>query len=377
MEWSDVRIFLSVLRSGSYGEAARRLGVSHPTVGRRIKVLEEEAGHTLFRRTADGLVLTDAGDGIVAAAEAMEQFALSMERRLAGNQERLEGVLRIGCAEWFANHVFAPVLMELVGRHPAVVPEVIAGYRLSDLSRRDVDVAFRIVPFTEPDVVQRRLLTMPYGLYGSATTVERMNGDPASVGLVFMNEAQSHFPDVAWLRERFPEARRVFASTSRTVQAHMCLRGAGLAVLPRPLGDAIEGLQRIDAVGPPPGRDIWVGYHRDLRRMDRLREFLDIADGILAAAGLIGSDKAPPSAHEAPELLATPMRHGPKAYEHLCTSDVQIRQCPNNIVLDSLNATARFAGRIGVGTRPPSHEGAPTARTTSRALPGSGPACVL
>ena len=54
MEWSDVRIFLAVMRSGSYGEAARRLGVSHPTVGRRIKVLEAQAHQALFRRTPDG-----------------------------------------------------------------------------------------------------------------------------------------------------------------------------------------------------------------------------------------------------------------------------------------------------------------------------------
>lgn len=127
MEWSDVRVFLAVLRCGSFGEAARRLEVSHPTVGRRIKVLEGAAGQALFRRTAEGLVLTDAGDRIVGVAEAMEQSALSMERRLSGNHERLEGVLRIGCAEWFASHVLAPVFIELVNQHPAVVPEVIAG----------------------------------------------------------------------------------------------------------------------------------------------------------------------------------------------------------------------------------------------------------
>ncbi len=282
MEWSDVRIFLSVLRSGSYGEAARRLGVSHPTIGRRIKVLEEEAGQALFRRTSDGLVLTDAGDGIVRAAEAMEQSALSMERRLLGNHERLEGVLRIGCAEWFASHVLAPVFTELMSQHPGVVPEVIAGYRLSDLARRDVDIAFRIVPFTEPDVVQRRLLTMRYGLYGSPATVQRMADDPASVGLIFMNEAQSHFPDVAWLRERFPEARPTFSSTSRTVQSQMCVRGAGLAVLPRPLGDATAGLLRIEGDESPPSRDVWVGYHQDLKRMDRLRALIELADAMLS-----------------------------------------------------------------------------------------------
>ena len=284
MEWNDVRIFLAVVRSGSFGEAARTLGVSHPTVGRRIKALEDEAEQALFRRTRDGLVLTDAGDGVLALAESMENSALAMERRLAGNHNRLEGILRISSAEWFAGYVLAPVLAELTRRHPAVVPEVIASYRLLDLSRREADVAFRLVPFSEPDIVQRRLMSIPYALYGSADTASALQADPASVGLILMNTAQSHFPDVAWLLDRFPLSRRVFTSTSRAVQAQMCQRGMGIAVLPRPLGDALSGLQRIDMPDRPPSRDIWVGYHRDLRHMDRLRAMLDIADTMLSNA---------------------------------------------------------------------------------------------
>lgn len=284
MEWNDVRIFLAVVRSGSFGEAARTLGVSHPTVGRRIKALEDEAEQALFRRTRDGLVLTDAGDGVLALAESMENSALAMERRLAGNHERLEGMLRISSAEWFAGYVLAPVLAELTHRHPAVLPEVIASYRLLDLSRREADVAFRLVPFSEPDIVQRRLMSIPYGLYGSADTASALQADPASVGLILMNTAQSHFPDVAWLLDRFPSSRRVFTSTSRAVQAQMCLQGMGIAVLPRPLGDALSGLQRIDMPDHPPSRDIWVGYHHDLRHMDRLRAMLDIADTMLSNA---------------------------------------------------------------------------------------------
>ncbi len=284
MEWSDVRIFLAVMRGGSYGEAARLLGVSHPTVGRRIKALEDEAEQALFRRTSEGLVLTDAGDSVLALAESMENSALAMERRLAGNHERLEGILRISSAEWFAGHVLAPVLTELARRHPAVVPEVIGSYRLLNLARREADVAFRLVPFTEPDIVQRRLMSISYGLYGSAESARMMEDDPASVGLILMNTAQSHFPDVAWLLDRFPSSRRVFTSTSRAVQAQMCLRGMGIAVLPRPLGDATSGLQRIDLPDQPPGRDIWVGYHHDLRHMDRLRAMLDIADAMLSQA---------------------------------------------------------------------------------------------
>lgn len=150
-------------------------------------------------------------------AESMEQSALALERRLAGNHDRLEGILRISSAEWFAGHVLAPVLAELTRRHPAVVPELIASYRLLDLSRREADVAFRIVPFSEPDIVQRRLMRMPYGVYASAGTAAALQDDPASVGLILMNTAQSHFPDVAWLLDRFPRSRRVFSSTSRTV----------------------------------------------------------------------------------------------------------------------------------------------------------------
>ncbi|WP_020203412.1 MULTISPECIES: LysR family transcriptional regulator [Cupriavidus] len=282
MEWNDVRIFLAVARGGSFGEAARRLDVSHPTVGRRIKVLEDEAQQPLFRRTKDGLVLTDAGDTVLALAESMEDSALSMERRLAGNHERLEGILRISSADWFAGHVLAPVLVELTRRHPAVVPEVIASYRLLDLSRRETDVAFRIVPFSEPDIVQRRLMRMSYGLYASAETARALQNDPASVGVILMNTAQSHFPDVAWVLDRFPLCRRVFTSTSRTVQAQMCLRGMGIAVLPRPVGDAVSGLRRIETPEPPPARDIWVGYHHDLRHMERLRAMLDIAGRMLS-----------------------------------------------------------------------------------------------
>lgn len=293
MEWNDVRIFLAVVRGGSFGEAARTLGVSHPTVGRRIKALEDEARQPLLRRTRDGLVLTDAGDAVLALAESMENSALAMERRLAGNDERLEGILRISSAEWFASHVLAPVLAELTRRHPAVVPEVIASYRLLNLPRREADVAFRLVPFSEPDIVQRRLMNIPYGLYGSADIGCAVQDDPASVGLILMNTAQSHFPDVAWLLDRFPSSRRVFTSTSRAVQAQMCLNGMGIAVLPRPLGDAVAGLQRIEMPDQPPGRDIWVGYHHDLRHMDRLRAMLDIADAMLASSAMAARHVVP------------------------------------------------------------------------------------
>ncbi|WP_313144736.1 LysR substrate-binding domain-containing protein [Stenotrophomonas sp.] len=108
--------------------------------------------------------------------------------------------------------------------------------------------------------------------------------DPRAARLILMNSAQAHFPDVTWLIETFPQSKPAFTSTSRSVQAQMCARGLGVAVLPRPLGEQIGGLHRIDGFGQPPGRDIWVGYHQDLRQMDQLRALLEIAERLLPNA---------------------------------------------------------------------------------------------
>ena len=277
MDWNDLRVFLAIARTGSLGAAARQLGVSHPTVGRRLNVLEQASGQTFFRRVAHGLVLTDSGEKILHLAQEMERSALAIERHVAGNSDQPEGLLRISSADWFACYVLAPVLAELTRRHPLIVPELIAGHRLFDLSRRDADIAFRIVPFTEPDIVQRRLTTLPYGLYTAANQPFTPSAEGDNVGLILMNTAQAHYPDSLWLQRLYPGARTVFTSSSRTVQAQMCSRGLGVAVLPRVLGDQLSALQLLDAPDQPPGRDIWMGYHQDMRGMDRLRALADLA----------------------------------------------------------------------------------------------------
>jgi molybdate transport repressor ModE-like protein len=277
MDWNDLRVFLAIVRTGSLGAAAKQLGVSHPTVGRRLHVLEQHSGQVFFRRTGQGLVLTDSGEKILRLAEEMERSALSIERHLAGDSDQPEGLLRISSADWFASYVLAPVFSEMSRRYPLIVPEVIAGHRLFDLARRDADIAFRIVPFTEPDIVQRRLTTLPYGLYFAADVPFPLEPDEQTFGLILMSTAQAHYPDVLWLKELFPHAKTVFTSSSRTVQAQMCARGLGAAVLPRALGDQLTGLKRIDVGSAPPGRDIWMGYHHDMRHMDRLRALADLA----------------------------------------------------------------------------------------------------
>ena len=272
MEWSDVRIFLAVARSGTLGGAARSLQTSHPTVGRRLRALEQAIGHTLFQRTADGLVLTDEGHGIVAMAEQMEAGALAMERRLAGQEQDLKGSLRISSTDWFGAYVLSPIVADFSNAYPNVDVEILTGTRRFSLAQREADIAFRSIPFDTADIVQRRIFRLEYGVYIAEEAPDPKYGEGTGCRLII--PSKGHFPDIAWLIESFPNARPVLRSNNRNVQGRMCRQGVGIAVLPRVVGNQIPGIRKLELPTSPPARDVWIGYHRDLRRLQRLRAFI-------------------------------------------------------------------------------------------------------
>jgi len=275
MEWSDLRIFLAIARTGTLGAAARQLGQTQPTMGRRLRALEQAVGQTLFQRTSDGFVLTDEGAAVLAHAERIEEEAIAFERQLAGQGRQLDGLLRISSSDWFGARMLAPLFADFTQRHPQVTIELITDARLFSLARREADLVFRIKPFDEPEVVQRKLMRIDYALYAPAGMAPPQPGDGAGHALVTMDSAFGGLPDALWLQRLLPRAHIAFRSNNRDAQAQACAAGAGLAVLPRPLGDAMPGLQQVDLGEPPPSRDVWLGYHRDLKRLARLRALLD------------------------------------------------------------------------------------------------------
>jgi DNA-binding transcriptional LysR family regulator len=283
MEWSDLRVFLAIAREGTLGAASRKLGQSQPTMGRRLRALEQAVGQTLFQRTGDGFVLTDEGSAVLTHAERMEEEALALQRRLAGHDQRLDGMLRLTSSGWFGVHMLAPVLAEFAEAQPGVVVELLTDGRFFSLSRREADMAFRIHPFDEPEVVSRRLMRIDYAAYiKSGNDLRPQVGDGAGTPLVTMDTAYGNMPDVIWLKRILPDAHIGSRSNSRDVQARLCAEGVGIAVLPQPLGDHFPGLERIDLGEPPPSRDTFVGYHRDLKRLARLRALLDLVIDRLA-----------------------------------------------------------------------------------------------
>ncbi|WP_425994301.1 LysR family transcriptional regulator [Afipia sp. DC4300-2b1] len=277
MDWSDLRIFLAISREGSLGAAARKLGQSQPTMGRRLRALEQSLGQTLFQRTGEGFVLTDEGALVLAHAERMQEDALSLERQIGGKDKQFEGLLRISSSDWFGSHLLAPVLAEFAKLQPRVVVELLTDARFYSLPRREADIVFRIRPFDEPEVISRRLMSIPYGAYlKTGCGFDPRAGDGKGTPLITMDTAFGGMPDAIWLKRILPHAHVVSRSNNRDVQARLCALGGGLAVLPRPLGDTLEGVERIDLGEHPPSRETYVGYHRDLKRLARLRGLLDL-----------------------------------------------------------------------------------------------------
>lgn len=282
LEWSDVRVFLAIARSGTLGAAAKQLGQTQPTMGRRLRALEEGVGHALFQRTRDGFVLTDEGAMVMSFAERMEEEALGFTRALAGQDAHLTGLLRVSSSDWFGVHVLTPVFARFLAQHPGVSLELVTDSRRYNLARREADLVFRITPFDEADVIQRKLMHLEYALYGREDLAAPRAGDGAGHTLISMDSAFGALPDVEWLTRMLPNAKIAFGSNNRGAQARMCAEGGGFAVLPRPLGDTTAGLRRIELGETPPGRDVWLGYHRDLRRVARLRALLDVTIDALA-----------------------------------------------------------------------------------------------
>jgi DNA-binding transcriptional LysR family regulator len=279
LDWDDLRLFLAIARAGTLTAAAGQLRLSQPTAGRRLRSLEEVCGCALFQRTPNGFRLTDEGEAMLRHAERMEEEALALQRQFAGNDGELQGQLRLSSSDWISNMVLSPAVATFCLQHRRVTVEIVADFRLLSLDRREADLVFRLLPFDGPDIVQRRFTHIRYDLFASPAYLERRGAPEASTdgdghSLITMDTQFDAVADVAWLRRRFPRAHFSMRSNSREVQATACLAGAGLAVLPRLVGQQF-GLVRIDVGEPLPGRDIWLGYHADLKRLRRLRALVD------------------------------------------------------------------------------------------------------
>ena len=270
--WDDLRIFLSLARGGTLTTAARALGVSHPTVARRVQALEKQIGARLFERLPDRFVPTAAGEELLADTEAMEKAALSINRRSAGLSDTVSGVVRLSAGEamaaWLARHL--PALRRSLKQ---IEFELSASHTLANLSRREADLLVREQVPDLAGIVARRLGRVAYAIYGHRALGHGAPGrDSPWIGF---DDDHSYMPGQAWLQQLLAGARPAVRGNNWLVLLEAARAGAGFAVLPCYLGDAEPQLQRSGGVLPEVFADQWLLVHRDLRALPRVRAVMD------------------------------------------------------------------------------------------------------
>ncbi len=280
MEWDNIRIFLALVRGGSVRAAAARAGISHATVSRRVDAFEIRMGVKLFDRLPNGFSLTAAGEDLLQAAENIEAEIHSVQRRLVGQDRRLAGGIRVTMVDIFATHLLMAALTEFAELYPDIELEVLIAYETLDLSRREADIAVRLVKNPPDHLIGRRLGTVSNAAYATQAYLDNHDlVDPTSACWIGFGLPK---PFPKWVKQSdYPHlpARGVFDSVLLQLQAARC--GMGIANLPCFLGDPDPDLVRLPPAKPRPGYDLWLLRHRDTRSTARLRVFSEfIADTV-------------------------------------------------------------------------------------------------
>lgn len=273
--WDDLRVFLTLARDGTLSTAAKSLGVSHPTVARRVQALEQQIGARLFDRLPDRFVPTSAGEELLADTEAMEKAALSIQRRSAGLSDTVSGVVRMSAGEAMAVLV-ARHLPWLRARLQHIEFEVVASHTLANLSRREADLLIRERVPELAGIVARKLCRVGYAIYAARKLALEETGLPALVDQPWIgfDDDHSYMPGHQWLHERL--GRRPEIRVNNWLVLHDAVRvGTGLAVLPCYLGDQDSALRRVGGVLPELSTEQWLLVHRDLRALPRVRAVMD------------------------------------------------------------------------------------------------------
>lgn len=295
MNWDDLRIVLAVARHGSHSAAARALGLAQPTIGRRMRGLEESLGAPLFERSALGLKATALGRSLLAEIAPIEERVLAAERIVDSGASRLEGEVRVTASDWLAVRVLPAALADVAARTPELRVDLVAGPGLASLTRNETDIALRPRRFEANGVYQRAIGRVDFALYTSRTYLAK-HGEPtrtnggAGHSFVSMDDDEGAIADVDWLRRTMPRARIAMRANGREPLAALAARGVGVACLPSLVGDAVSGLVKVTSVEGVPARTLWLGVHRDRRALPRVAAVVEaVREHVAATLAPVGA----------------------------------------------------------------------------------------
>ncbi len=287
MDWDKLRVFHAVAEAGSFTHAGEHLNLSQSAVSRQISALEESLQVHLFHRHARGLILTEQGELLFKTAHDVFAKLAMTEARLSESKDRAQGPLTVTTTVAFGSIWLTPRLKEFLEHCPDVDLTVILTDRDLDLSMREADVAIRMLPPRQPDLVQRHLLNMPYRIYAHPDYLAR-HGAPQSPDdlddhalIVFGEGARPPFTNANWLMDlgAGPDRRRRPLLRVNNVYGmyRAVYSGLGLGALPdyinREGGTLVEVLADVEQ--DRPSIDSYFVYPEELRHSKRISVFRD------------------------------------------------------------------------------------------------------
>jgi DNA-binding transcriptional LysR family regulator len=303
-DWNQARAFLATALEGSLSAAARKLRQTQPTLSRQVAALERSLSATLFERVGKRLVLTETGLGLLEHVRAMGEAAGRVSLGASGRSQAIVGQVRISASEVVAAYLLPPIVERLRTLHPELDVHVVASNRLSDLLRREADIAIRHVRPEQPDLIARKVRESSAHLYASTSYLKR-HGRPALhrlEGVVFVGaDDNPRFVEVlGGLGARVRLDQFKWTTDSHLVGWEMVRRGLGIGGMIREIAQETPGVVQVLRSLPPIPVPYWLCTHRELATSRRIRVAFDVlADGFSAAA-----KRQAPSTRRAPKRRA-------------------------------------------------------------------------
>jgi DNA-binding transcriptional LysR family regulator len=278
--WDLYRTFLAVLDEGSLSGAARALAVTQPTIGRHVEALEAALGLALFVRSQRGLAPTEAALALRPYAETLASTVAAMRREASSQGDAVRGVVRISASEVMGAEVLPPIVGSLRARYPELELELALTNEVSNLLRREADIAVRMVEPTQEALVVRKLGGVEVGLFARRAYLERA-GVPksprelASHTLIGVDrESPSYRAVRARVGSAFANTRFALRANSDVAQLQLVRAGAGIGFCQVPLGTR-DGLVRVLAKAFHIRLGVWLVMHENLRATPRCRAAFD------------------------------------------------------------------------------------------------------
>ncbi|WP_297105055.1 LysR family transcriptional regulator [uncultured Devosia sp.] len=281
-DWNQMRALLTTVEAGSLSAAAKRLGLTQPTLGRQVAALEESLGLAIFERVGRSLVLTEAGQRLVADLRDMGAAAERVALSAAAQSQSVEGVVRITTADIYAGHVLPPLLDRIRREAPAITVQVLATGSISDLLRREADIAIRHVRPDQDGLIARRCKDTAAYVYGTPELLDRLgrpkNGEELARG-EFAGALEGNDDFIAEMQRRGvplgPDNFRLATQSGMTgwewVRKGMCL-GAMVEAVARQTPEVEIAVPAIEPIAVP----VWLVTHRELHTSRRIRLVFDM-----------------------------------------------------------------------------------------------------